>query len=356
MKTSLFSLSTFLFALLFSDATLACGTTGTGNGLDGAARPFVWIALGFPTSADYDACISGTSDRNLLPQGGLVGRMNTIRTTIVNAVVASPLGVTSCQGAPASGTITTGMTFATPAHSAPTGWPKTGAYDKRVNFSGLTDSNGNSLEGFFEFFCDYDGAMAMIVTKSGSTEINRQLVYYDGSSATNKHIDFYMWDHGAISFTGSGNMQLAGQLRVLSGNTYRISITRTGDDGSGNLSAAYRVSAHGNFATQEGSFVFYDRSNDDSGSAISGLVGTAPYTSVSVTAANVPNVSCSDTSVYPCGGCASSWIETFSSIGSSTFCTGLAPTAPAAPAFDATGSLSFAWILQNLKTKLQATN
>jgi hypothetical protein len=294
----------------------------------------------------------------------LVGRMNTIRSSIVTAVQGVS-NIYSCQASPTSGSITASglgtLTFGKAQYSPPTNWPRTGVYDRRVTISGgPTDGLGNTTSGFYEFYCDYPGAAAVLITKNtAGTEINRQVIYYDGSTATNKYLDFYIWDAGMFSFTGTGSeLELAGQLRVLANNKYRLAITRTGlATAAQTLTTAYRFVVHGDSSTQLSSFVFYDRSSADAGTLVSTLTPQGNYTAKGIVAAQAPALGCSNSTLFPCGGCAPDWNTSFNAIASITGCPGgSAPILPDSPAFDSSGDFSFSYLLGSFKAKLQALN
>lgn len=163
------------------------------------------------TQANYNALIADQpAIAEILDTDGFLGRVNSTRKTVSNAILTHVPGITACADVPSSGSFTLGnaiATFGTPKHKAPTGYPHGGGsnYQKRLEWS---ETQGSvTTRAVFEFNCDVAASMLAVEYSDTAIPANNHKIglFYDGEIFDNKHFQFY------LSFP-AGNARIASSL------------------------------------------------------------------------------------------------------------------------------------------------
>jgi len=342
------------FATALRSLEIAGANAASGDTAAQTMQLFGRLLMGFPDSTTYNTAVSGTSDvlKSMFGQDGLAGRISGTRDIIVTMATAA--GITSCTSAPTSGTLTgtdgTG-TWGTATNSAPSTYPKSGKYDKKLTWVGT--KNSITTTASFEFFCDYNGMMMKAVDTVSSVDNLKYAIYYDRASDSDFRMDFYMW--GKDGLMGTEDIKMALQLKYNdSTKVSHLSVTRAGSSVDQTTTClGYRYVATIDLSTSKLSLytVEVGTGSGSTHKTCSSFNAYAGATGTGVTSTTAPASQSTDNDYQ---GCFATFATNPSTVSTATTCSGLDLTAPDAPALDSTGNWSLAWIQANLKTKIEA--
>lgn len=321
------------------------------NGVMGGVVPFFQIVTGF-TDEVWTAMTGNIP--GYLEKAGLVDRMNKIRN-----VVAASLSM-SCSEIPTSGstTATDGgtITYGTPTHSAPSSFTKTGAFQKKITYTGTyagPDGNTYSISDAKEFYCD------------GSSSSFDILIIRDSAGTLKGHFEtFYEKTETVTNFqafipSGSvGTSKLAFALKIIPADTqFKLWVSQSNTSSS--KYGGYRVAAATNYSTQKTSLYYTELSTSQPCSpgteAAFAALDWAKSISVSTTTpgASASSSTCTgSTTDFIMQGCMNNYDATASDITSATLCPGLELSAPSAPGLDSSADFTMAWVAESMTGKL----
>lgn len=322
--------------------SLVCKPGGSETPIQ-SLRLFFWIAAGFPSEEAYACFHEDIQERkDIVDMDGLIGRINTIRTEVVQAILAA--GYTNCLGLPEDGTQIPlsnkgTLTFGVPSRKPPTNFPVTETYHKKVTF--VSNSNP-SRKAEFEFHCGRSSMMVKFEDASGGKS-QKMSVFYDGERdlGSEKYISFFLHDEGNLG--DEVNMWLS--LIIHDGGVYNLWITRTGET-SGDF-AGYRFAATGDVNTGKASVFFRD---------VSGLYTMGDYQtdpergSIDVSSTNAPADATNKGDTAQ--GCVSDFNVQPSSITSNALCSGLSLSAHPQNTLETGSKMSLLWVQDAFPTWL----
>lgn len=317
---------------------------GNGESFVQTIRGFYWLVTGFP-DADSHAGFVPEGAHDLIPAAGLTGRIESVRAHVVETLIANTSGLTKCTDVPTSGSFEVAddgtYTLAEAKNSAPATYPKSGVYDKRIEYV------GSEFDADFEWFCDYAGMMVKFEPKDSSGESLgfNFAFYYDREDQEDGHFEFFLNDKG-LGALQSEPMSLALKVNVLS-DSFRIWMTQSAKRGD-NI-GGYRAIGHTTIESQETSLWYQDLHNSDI--AATAWDANEDVQATAVTTAVAPSAGESGSARQ---GCAENFSVQAHTISSSALCDGLTLEAPAAAAIDADGDWSMAWINASLADLIDA--
>lgn len=265
-------LLSFPFALADSDETLLQ-----------TIRVFYRLGMGM-TQADYNALKADKPKIvNLTGVDGIVGKLDTLRRTVANSVIANNPSISDCEDVPATGQFTDGnmtIKFATPKNKAPGSFPNGGGdeYEKRLE---IVQVNGTkTTTSVFEFNCGV--AASMLVYKfvdTADTSLNHKVAFfYDGEDSEDKHFQFFFdWP--------SEDVHMAVVMEIEE-DLFRSWISSGKEDGD----TGYRMAAIGHLDTGKVSFF----ADDTTGEISSGRTEHTTVTSDNAPKDGVPYQACAD--------------------------------------------------------------
>lgn len=308
-------------------------------------RNFFFMAFGFPGTTDYENFHQGSADlQELVSEDGLIGRIEGIRSYVVDAIVANDTSITSCSDVPSTGSFEVAadsvtITFGTPVLSPAADWPKTGTYDKRILYS--NSSSGRTA--IFEFYCDYNGMMALIESEPNAGKKQYLGIFFDGETS-NRHIEFNFFDDK--NFDTSEEIYLMMNVRMnTETQTFQNWLSRSGLSTDSSY-RGYRYVAHANYSTQQASFHRHDVSDGFTKAQYEALTG---YDDTSVSTGVSPNEG--EANDYK-KGCAANFDTPRSSITTADTCSGLDLSSPPTPSIDSTGAMTLKWMTDSFKTRI----
>lgn len=304
-------------------------------------RNFFWVATGFPGANEY-ACFheENAGIKALVGSDGLIGRINSIRDTVVNAIVATGQAA-QCADVPTTGTIqmsaTETLTFGVASRKPPTNFPLTETYHKKVVYS----NSSNSRVADFEFHCGR-ASMMVKVTETLGNGPQTMVVFYDGErSSTNssKYITFFLRDQG--NFEAELNLGLS--LVVNDNGKYDIWMARSGLNAI-NQFAGYRFTAAGNSNASQLSLHYHDVSND--GLTNANYTSATDIDSDGVVGAVAPKDAGSNPA-QQAQGCAASYNTITNNITSDALCPGLSPAQHPRDTLTSGSKMSMRWMQES---------
>lgn len=327
------------------------------------ARNFYYVSAGFPGADEYtcfgdfdESGVVGNTEqevavaRALGGQAGLIGKMDTLRSYLIEAMLAARPTITSCADVPTSGsdTISTteSITYGTPVRTPPASFPLTTTYDKKMVYTNTDSTSENFGVIDFEFHCDLASQMAKYYRDIDGDGTDDQFVavYYHGETAT-KYIDFFFYDENV----SSNNLNLAVISRAnTTDKTLNLWMTRTGINPTTQGFSAYRFAVASNYDTQAASIFYQDIAGE--GLTSSDYTSYPNIDSVAVVGDEAPGEQ-NSTSNGLKQGCYPNFSVAGQSVTSTDLCTGLTPGE--GPAL-LSGTLSFQSVQQNLATWLRA--
>jgi hypothetical protein len=317
----------------------------------------LYLIVGYPTTAVYNTLTGGSGGP---PQIGLLGMFKAIADGAIAGINAS--GVTTCEGAPATGsftgtanitltsTVTRTLTgnFATPLHTIPTGHAGAGAkYDKRIEmtFPDPVTSTATS-KAAMEFVCGKDQAYVelQLVGDSISGSYRTINMFIDSTDPTSNKVEFMM---KVTSTTGTTGTLYDAQIIRLDINKSASTFNLNGLNfyyRSSNY-YGYRVGIAGTAAGTASTYL----APANFGATFASVAGTTTdYTTVAPTSSSFSSNFSSSSA--PLQGCLN--FTTKADPATTALCTGTTLATPSAPVVDTSGSFNFTWLAANMNTKV----